>query len=121
MAVILFAEDETFLAEALKTGLQAAGHTVLLAPDGVQAVKMIREYTVDLMLLDLVMPNKNGFEVLEDLNKTGDIAKQPVIVLTNLSNPEDKKRVLSLGARDYLVKSDFGLEAIAQKVSEFLS
>ncbi len=115
---ILLAEDDQFIARAGKAGLTRAGFEVDTARDGEEALQKISENPPDLLLLDLVMPNKDGFEVLEELNKSGDIKKFPVIVFSNLGQDSDVERSKSLGAAYYLVKSNTSMKTVVQKVQE---
>jgi len=115
---ILVAEDEKPMAHALQLKLQREGFTVDLAADGEQALTMLTKGTYDALILDLVMPKTNGFEVLEGIQ---DMPKRPkVIVASNLSQEQDAKRAMSLGADDYFVKSNTPLKDIVEKVKQHL-
>ncbi len=74
----------------------------------------------DLILLDIILPKKNGYEVLEELKKDEQTKKIPVILLTNLESPEDIEKAFEKGASTYLVKSDYRLEDIVKKIKETL-
>lgn len=116
---ILVAEDDNFLAKVVKDELEGEEFEVILAKDGGEALSMLKSEKPDLMLLDLIMPIKNGFRVLEEL-KLDKSKKIPIIVLSNLGQDIDIKKALSSGAVDYLIKSDFTMEAIVNKVREHL-
>ncbi len=116
---ILIAEDEKPLARALSLKMQAEGLEVVVVSDGEEALSKIQSDQFDLVLMDIMMPKKNGFMVLEELNKSGSTV--PVFVMSNLSQDEDIKRVKSFGAKDYIVKSDTSLAQIIEKVTKFLS
>ncbi len=111
---ILIAEDEHPIANALSLKLQSAGYETVVVYDGEAAISQIKSDKFDLILLDLMMPKKDGFAVLEELKKAK--ITIPIIVSTNLSQEEDKKRALSLGAKDYFVKSDITLSEIVEKI-----
>lgn len=115
---ILVAEDEKAIARALELKLKHSGYDVEVVHDGASAVEKVRLGSLDLLLLDLVMPKMDGFKVLETLQKEG--LKIPVIVTSNLSQEEDVKRAKSLGAVDYLVKSNTPLVEILSRIQSFL-
>lgn len=111
---ILIAEDEKPMANALGLKLRSSGFETVLAYDGESAVSAVKASTFDLILLDLVMPNRDGFFVLAELKKLK--IATPVIVSSNLSQEEDINRAKELGARDYFIKSDTTLAEIVEKV-----
>lgn len=116
--LILIAEDEKAMAHALEVKLTKAGFEVELAVDGESALEQVKKKKYDLILLDIMMPRKNGFEVLEEFKKIG--VKVPVIVTSNLGQSEDLTRAKSLGAKDYLIKSDTPIGKILEKITELL-
>lgn len=111
---ILIAEDEKPMANALSLKLTSAGFETTLVYDGESAVSAAKNTPFDLIILDLVMPKKDGFFVLAELRKL--MIATPVIVSSNLSQEEDIKRAKELGARDYFIKSDTTLAQIVEKV-----
>jgi DNA-binding response OmpR family regulator len=112
---VLIAEDDKFLRNVLQAKLVAEGFGVRIAADGEEALAALAETTPDILLLDIIMPKKNGFDVLEDLRLKGrqDV---PVVILSNLGQDEDVRRGLALGAVDFLVKSDHSLKDVVEKV-----
>jgi len=112
---VLIAEDDKFLRNVLKVKLAAEGFRVLAAEDGEETLAVIASGKPDILLLDIIMPKKNGFDVLEDIQLKGG-KMLPVIILSNLGQEEDIKRGLALGAVDYLVKSDHSLKEVVDKV-----
>lgn len=116
---IVLIEDDEILAKVLQTELADAGFEVLQAFDGEEGLELVRAKLPDLVLLDLVLPKKHGFEVLEELKKTPDTKGIPVIILTLLGEDEDIKKGLRLGANDYLVKSSHAVAEIVEKVKNF--
>lgn len=114
---ILIMEDEKPLANALEFKFKDAGFDIEVAYDGIEGVEMLKKNKYDLVLLDLVMPRKDGFAVLQDMAEEG--KKIPVIALTNLSQKEDLERVKTFGVYDYLVKSDVALNDVVARVRKF--
>jgi DNA-binding response OmpR family regulator len=115
---ILLADDEQFIAIAYKDGLERAGYTVVVAQDGEVALSEIRRVVPDLILLDLIMPKQNGFEVLKILRSEPAIANIPVMVLTNLSQPQDEAEARSYGAIDFIVKADISLKELLIRIDQ---
>ena len=117
---VLIVEDEATLQKALQEVLTAEGYGVLSALDGLRGIEMAKEENPDLILLDIILPKMDGFEVLKEL-KSGEKTKLiPVIILTNLSDISDIQKSLDLGATTYLVKADFSLEDVIKKVKDIL-
>lgn len=114
---ILIIEDEQSLARALELKLSHSGFEVRTALDGISGLELLDKETFDLILLDLIMPKMNGYEVLDRLKEKQN--KVPVIVLTNLGQEEDKSRVENLGAVGFFVKSNTPLAEIAKYIDEF--
>jgi len=113
---ILIAEDEKPLAHALELKLKHEGYNVTLAADGQECVKLLKEQQFDVLLLDLIMPVVDGFQVLEQLH---DLPTKPaVFVLSNLSQHEDEQRAIQLGASKFFIKSDTPLTTIVEEVSK---
>lgn len=117
---ILVVEDETTLQKALMEFLIQEKFEVVGAPDGESGLRLAIETKPDLVLLDIILPKKDGYEVLSELKKGDATKKIPVILLTNLESPEDINRAFEAGASTYLVKSDYKLEDVVKKVKETL-
>ena len=117
---IVVAEDEPILLRALNIELLAAGYEVLSATTGKAALEVIKKERPALVLLDILMPEIDGFGVLENLQHDSELKKIPVIILSNLGQDEEVKKGLSLGAKDYYVKASTDLETITQKIKELL-
>ncbi len=115
---ILVAEDDPFLIKVLGTVLQDEGYQVDKANNGDEAINMIKKNSYKLVLLDMIMPKKTGFEVLEEVQKQN--IKTPILVFSNLSQKTDKEEALGLGAKDYFVKSDMSVDDIAKIVNEYI-
>ncbi|OGZ96038.1 MAG: hypothetical protein A3I44_00070 [Candidatus Sungbacteria bacterium RIFCSPLOWO2_02_FULL_51_17] len=115
---ILFAEDEPALQRALSESLREAGFAVVSALDGEAACAKVVEEKPDLILLDLILPKKDGFEVLRTLKNNPSVADIPVIVLTNLEGTTEAAHAIELGAVGYLIKTDYRLDELVEKVKE---
>jgi DNA-binding response OmpR family regulator len=115
---ILIAEDEKAMANAVKLKLEKNGMEAVVANNGLEAVEELKKGNYDLALLDLMMPIKDGFEVLEDAKKLG--IKTPIIVASNLSQNEDIQKAKDMGAIDFFVKSDTPIVEVVEKVKKAL-
>ncbi|MBI2097774.1 MAG: response regulator [Candidatus Vogelbacteria bacterium] len=118
---ILLVEDDKFLSTALADKLAREGFAVIKASNGEEALAKVRLARPDLVLLDLIMPQKTGFEVLADLKLEPSTKNIPVIVLSNLGQEADIKKAKELGARDYLVKSDVEMKTVVEKIKAELA
>jgi DNA-binding response OmpR family regulator len=114
---ILIAEDEKPLAKALSLKLKSAGFEVDIAYDGEAALQTLKSKKYDLVLMDIMMPKKDGFTVLKELQGEGNAT--PVFVMSNLSQDEDVHRVQALGIKDYIVKSNTPLAQIVERIIAF--
>lgn len=121
MKKILFVEDEEALQKAMGGMLEQKGYKIIKAIDGEAGLSAAKRELPDLILLDLILPKKNGFEVLEELKKDISTKNIPVIVLTNLEGSADVERALSLGATTYLVKANYNLDDISAKIESTLT
>lgn len=113
---ILIAEDEAFLLRALSHKLRMNGFEVYEAKDGVEAIKIIKSKKPDLVLLDLMMPKKNGFDTLMEIKGDKKLKHIPIIILSNLGQEKDVQQCKKMGAVDYLIKSDSSLIDILEKI-----
>ncbi len=118
---ILIVEDDDFFRELIKKKLVSEGFEVLEAPNGERGVEVIEEKKPDLILLDLLLPNIDGFEVLLKIKANKEVASIPVIILSNLGQPEDIERGLKLGAVDFLIKSQFDIDQVMDKIKTILN
>lgn len=117
---VLLAEDDKFISKAYGNGLEQAGFEVFVAPDGIKAEKMIKEHKPDLVLLDLVLPEKDGFDVLKKIKKDKKLKDIPVLALSNLGQDSDIEKCKELGVEDYLVKTDYTMKKVVDKVRSYL-
>lgn len=118
--VILVAEDDKFYANIYKVKLTKEGYEVMLAENGEQALKLAREKKPDLILLDLIMPVKDGFETLKELKADSSLRDVKVVVSSVLGQEEDIKKAKDLGADGYLVKTDVSIQEMVDKMKEYL-
>lgn len=116
--LILIAEDDAFLRETIQLSLEEHGVTVTVAADGQEAVEALERQAPDLLLLDLLMPVRDGLFVLQHIQDQGHTF--PVIILSNLSGDMTPEKCFALGAKDYLVKSDMDENELWPRVQKFL-
>ena len=119
-ARILLAEDDRILRRAGEATLRKKGYTVIAAVDGEDALAKAREHKPDLILLDVIMPKLQGFDVLASLKGDAETRDIPVIMLSNLAEESDVRKAIEGGARSYLVKSNMQLDELTAKVAEAL-
>ena len=117
---ILFVEDEPTLQKVAGEILRQEGFIVKSATDGEEAMRIIKTEKPDLVLLDLILPKKDGFEVLKEMKADTQTKDIPVIILTNLEGTQDIERALELGAMNYLVKANYELDDIVKRVKDVL-
>jgi DNA-binding response OmpR family regulator len=118
---ILLAEDNVTLVEMFGTYLAQEGFEVFRAFDGEETLKVLREKSPKLVLLDLMMPKKSGFDVLAEMQTDANLKKIPVIVFSNLSQESDIKEARLLGAKDYLIKADLTPGEVLAKIKKILA
>ncbi len=111
---ILIVEDEKPIRQALELKLSKAGFSITPVSNGKDAISKVSEQKFDLILLDLMMPEMNGYEVLAQLKNLN--IKTPVIILSNLGQEEDIKKAKECGAEDYCIKSNTPISSIVDKV-----
>jgi len=117
---ILIIEDDEFFRELISKKLSLSEFNVLEAIDGQKGIEKARELNPDLIILDLLLPKTDGFEVLSTLKSDNKTASIPVIILSNLDSKEDIERGLKLGASDFLIKSQFDSDEVINKIKSFL-
>ncbi len=119
MTKILIVEDDKFLRDLLGRKLQDEKFEVVTAIDGEEGIKKTEEEKPDMVLLDLILPSINGFEVLKKIKENPKTSAIPVIILSNLGQKEDVERALNGGAKDYLIKANFTLDEILDKIRKY--
>ncbi len=120
-AFIYLVEDDSFISGMYQTKLKNMGYTVELAADGEVAwARLQQDPLPDLVLLDVVLPKKDGFEILEELRANERTKDLPVILLTNLGQKPDVERGVKLGADDYIIKAHYTPSEVMEKVEKIL-
>lgn len=117
---ILIIEDDKFLRELISQKIQKEGYDIAEAVDGEKGIKGVKDAKPDLVLLDLILPGIDGFEVLSRIKADPETSKIPVIILSNLGQKEDIDRGLKMGAIDYMIKAHFTPAEIITKVRGIL-
>ncbi len=116
MPKILIVEDDSFLGGVLVQQLQVSGFETKLVADGVLGLQEMKEWRPDLVLLDVILPRKNGYEVLEIKSNDATIARIPTIIISNSGQPVEINRALALGVKDYLIKTEIDPKDVIAKV-----
>lgn len=119
MKKVLVVEDDTFLAKIYESKLKHEGYDAKVANDGVEGMEALAEMKPNIVLLDLVMPRKDGFTVLKEMSEDSELKKIPVVVLSNLGQDSDVDRVKELGAKDYLVKADISISDVVDTINKY--
>jgi len=117
---VLIIEDDPFIADVYVLKLESEGYSVETAEDGVIGLEMLKKKRYDIVLLDIVMPNLDGFKVLERIKMNPEMSKTPVVILTNLSQKKDIQKGLNLGATDYIIKTKFTPTEVVKTINKVL-
>ena len=115
---ILLVEDEAFLSSLLELKLNQEGFQVEKAMDGEEAFGMLENFMPDLILLDLILPKRNGFEFLEMMRNDPRFSKIPVIITSNLGQDSDIERGKTFGVIEYIIKNKLSSDELVNKVSQ---
>lgn len=118
---ILLVEDDSFLLGMYATKFEMEDFKVITAEDGEKAVRVAAKEMPDIVLLDIILPKQNGFEVLKQLKANKATANIPVILLTNLSQKDEIDQGLKMGAEDYLIKAYFMPAEVVEKIKKVLN
>jgi DNA-binding response OmpR family regulator len=121
MKKILIIEDDPFLSEMYAAKFSQSGFQTEVVADGKKGIEKIRTDKPDLILLDIVLPKMDGFEILKKIKEDSVLKKIPVVLLTNLGQKNEVEKGLSLGADEYIIKAHFTPTAVVAKVKEILS
>ncbi len=121
MKKILIIEDDTFLQELESNRLKKDNYEIIAAGTGDEALEKINKPGIDLILLDLILPGVDGFDILKTIKENTATKKIPVIVFSNLSEEEDIKKAKKLGAKEFMVKSNFSLAELSEHINKILS
>jgi DNA-binding response OmpR family regulator len=118
---ILLVEDDPFLSSLLKNRLIKENLEVAHARDGQEALDLLKNYKPDLILLDLILPKKSGFEVMEGIRQDPQLQNAPIIIISNLGQPEDIQKGQQLGAVEYFIKAKTSIDDLVANILEFLT
>ena len=113
---IMIIEDDHFLSSLVKARLEKDGFAVIQAFDGDQAIAMLRTEVPNLVMLDLIMPKVNGFEVLKTISLTPGLERIPVVIVSNLAQDSDIQKAKELGAKEYFVKVKISIDDLIAKI-----
>lgn len=119
-ATILIVEDDPEMRQALINKLQKQHHEIIQAEDGEQGVAKFLSHRPDLMVLDLLLPKLDGFEVLQSLKQQMDLTKTPVVIYSNLNKPDSIERARNLNVSSYYVKAQTQIEELCQRIQDIL-
>lgn len=117
---ILLVEDEEIMIDLLQKKLTKEGYDVSVARDGEEGLRLMRETKPDLILLDVIMPKMGGFEVMEEMNKDPELRTIPVVIISNSGQPVELDRAKQLGAKDWLIKTEFDPKEVLEKVKNII-
>lgn len=117
---VLIAEDDPFLSKMYQKKFELGGFDVVVVSDGELAVAKMTEWKPNIVVMDVMMPKLSGFEAMKNAKSIASIKNIPVVILTNLGNPEDREKAMELGAIDYLVKSDLTPAEVVEKVTDLM-
>ena len=120
MKKILLIEDDPFLVEIYSTKLKEAGFSVVVAGDGDGGLKKMKEGVPDLLLLDIVLPGLNGWEILRDIEEDKNLSNLKIVILSNLGEKEEVEKGLKLGAVRYLVKAHYTPSEVVEEIKKIL-
>jgi len=115
---ILLVEDEEIMIDLLQKKLLKEGYEILVARDGEEGLEKIKETRPDLILLDIIMPKMGGLELMEEMVKDEKLKKIPVIVISNSGQPVELDRAQKLGAKDWLIKTEFDPQEVVKKIKK---
>ncbi|MBI2035193.1 MAG: response regulator [Candidatus Liptonbacteria bacterium] len=118
---ILLVEDDPFLSSLLKSRLSKEGFALIYAADGEEALALAQKEKPDLVLLDLILPKKSGFEVLEVMRLDPRLEKTPIMIVSNLGQDSDMVRGRELGAIAYFIKAKTSIDLLVKEIKDFFS
>lgn len=113
---VLIIEDDSVLGSVITEKLNASGYDASLVTDGAVGIETVRTTHPDIILLDILLPTKNGYEIMEEISRDESIRNIPVVIISNSGQPVEIERMIKLGAKDYLIKAQFTPEEVLEKV-----
>lgn len=117
---ILIIEDDEHVAKIYEIKFSKEGYNIILAVNGEEGIEKIKNERPNLIFLDLMMPKKDGFMVLEEIKKNPELAKIPILAISNLGQQSDKDRAIALGAKEYLVKVEYSMQEVVDRARKYL-
>jgi CheY-like chemotaxis protein len=120
MKKILLIEDEEILINLLNKKLIQEDYEVSIARNGLEGLKKMKEIKPDLILLDIIMPKMGGIEVMEEIQKDEELKKIPIIIISNSGQPVEINRIQKLGAKDWLIKTEFDPQEVVDKIKKYI-
>jgi len=118
---ILIIEDDRYISKMYQLKLSLEGYTVVVAENGKQGVDKVKEFMPDIILLDILMPELDGFEVLKIVKDDAETKKIPVLIMSNLGQEDHIQKGMSLGAIGYIVKSQYTPSKVVEKIKETIA
>lgn len=113
---VLIIEDDPVLGSVITEKLNTSGYDASLVTDGAVGIETVRKTHPDIILLDILLPTKNGYEIMEEISRDESIRNIPVVIISNSGQPVEIERMIKLGAKDYLIKAQFTPEEVLEKV-----
>lgn len=117
---VLLAEDDILICQAYKYGLEGQGFDVIIVNNGEDAIKMAKKKKPNLILLDILMPIKNGFEAAEEIKNDSELADIPIIILSNIMEDTDIDKGNKIGISEYFVKSNLTMKEVISKIRKYV-
>lgn len=118
---ILIIEDDPFISKMYRLKLSLEGYTVVVAENGREGVDRVKEFMPDVILLDILMPELDGFEVLKIIKSDSETKKIPVLIMSNLGQEDHIQKGMSLGATGYIVKSQYTPTKVVEKIKSLIA
>jgi DNA-binding response OmpR family regulator len=118
---VMLIEDDRFLSSLMKARLEKEGFVVSQRFDGEEAIQQLKQETPDIIILDLIMPKVTGFEVLQSISITPQLAKVPVVILSNLAQDSDIEKARQLGAKEYFVKVKVSIDDLVGRIKTLVA
>jgi DNA-binding response OmpR family regulator len=115
---ILLIEDDKLLRDLLSKKIEKAGYGIECASDGLEGMESMRKNIPDLVLLDIIMPRKSGFEVIQEMKKDDSLKDIPIVIVSNSGQPVEIDRAKEMGVKDWIVKTEFDLDEVIEKIKK---
>lgn len=117
---VLIVEDDILIQKAMKIQFELDGFVVKTANDGILAMKVLKKWTPSAVILDILMPNKNGYEVLKEIKSDPNLKGMPVLIASNLNQEDDILKGIKLSAAEFYIKSDMSLKELVKKTLYYI-